>query len=270
MNIICVDDERILLNEAVSICRELPEAGEVTGFVWAREALDYAERRPVDLALLDINMPDMNGIQLAAKIKERQPDTAIIFLTGYSEYAVEAFAVRASGYLLKPVTREALLAEISYALSEKQKRFSGRIFVQTFGNFDIFVEGKPVFFKMAKCKEILAYLVDRRGSGVTRGEIFSAVWEDRTYDRGMQKQLDVYLRSLRATLRECGAEQMVEGQKGVFRVRPEAFTCDAYLFFSGDTHAINAYRGEYMSAYPWASMTESMMYWQLPGRGGNR
>ncbi len=56
---------------------------------------------------------------------------------------------------------------------------------------------------------------------------------------------------------------MIALQKGVVRVRPEAFSCDAYQFFAGDSDAVNAYRGEYMSAYSWASMTESMMYWKI-------
>ena len=105
----------------------------------------------------------------------------------------------------------------------------------------------------------MAYLVDRQGSGVTRAELFAAVWEDRPYDRGMQKQLDTYIRSLRDTLREYGAEEIMELSKGILRVRPETFTCDAYRFHAGDSEAINAYRGEYMSTYSWASMTESIL-----------
>ncbi|MBR3740776.1 MAG: response regulator, partial [Clostridia bacterium] len=82
------------------------------------------------------------------------------------------------------------------------------------------------------------------------------------YDRGMQKQLDVYIRSLRESLREYGAEEILEMEKGTLRVRPETFVCDAYQFFAGDSDAINAYRGEYMSAYSWASMTESILSWK--------
>lgn len=263
MRAICVDDEEILAKEMAQMCLDLPEIREAKSFVRAKEALAWLQDNPVDLALLDIHMPDMNGLELAAAIKRKQPETAIIFLTGYAQYAVEAFAVRASGYLLKPVTKEALAADVAYALSGKRKQLSGHVMVHTFGNFDLFVDGKSVSFKMAKCKEILAYLVDRQGTGVTRAEIFAAVWEDRLYDRKMQKQLDVYIRALRETLRTNGLEEMMEIKKGVIRIRPETFLCDAYLFYSGDSDAINAYRGEYMSSYAWASMTESMMYWKM-------
>ncbi len=266
MKAICVDDERTVLEDTLAMCRELPEIHEAVGFGRAEEALAWMEGNRVDLALLDIHMPGMNGLELASRIKERWPDTAIIFLTGYAQYAVEAFAVRATGYLLKPVTKEKLAADVAYASSRCRRQPDDRIVVRTFGNFDVFVEGKAIGFRMARCKELLAYLVDKQGSGVTRAEIFAALWEGRVYDRKMQKQLDVYIRSLRATLREHGAEEMLEMHKGMIRVRPETFTCDAYLFSAGDPRAVNTYRGEYMNAYSWASMTESMMYWKVMGK----
>ena len=248
------------------MCRELPQISEVKGFSRPDEVLTWLEKNPADLALLDIDMPGMNGLELAAAIKGKRPETAVVFLTGYSQYAVDAFSVRATGYLLKPVSKEKLTEEVAYVLSNKKKRLSGDVVVQTFGNFEIFAEGKPVHFKMAKCKEILAYLIDKQGTGVTRAEISSVLWEDRIYDRKMQKQLDVYIRSLRETLRGCGIEEIFEMQRGSLRILPEKLTCDAYLFFDGDSDMVNAYRGEYMSAYSWASITESMMYWRVMNR----
>ena len=269
MRAICVDDERILAEELAAMCMELPEIHEVKSFVWASDALDWLESNPVDLALLDIDMPEINGIQLAAKIKNKWPETAIIFITGYSQYAVDAFAVRAVGYLMKPVTRNALVADVSYALSGKRKKLTGRVIVRTFGSFDVFVDDKPVKFKMAKCKELLAYLVDRQGSSVPRAELSSVIWEDRVYDRRQQKHLDTYIRVLRQTLKEYGIESMVEMQGGSLRAVPEQFVCDAYLFFSGDSDMINAYRGEYMNTYSWASITEGAMFWKQ-GEPGER
>ena len=128
------------------------------------------------------------------------------------------------------------------------------------------MDERPVSFKLAKAKEILAYLVDKQGSGVTRSELFAAVWEDSLYDRRMQKQLDVYIRSLRETLQEYGIPEIMEMEKGVLRVKPETFICDAYLFYSGDSDTINAYRGEYMSSYSWASMTEAILSWRTTNR----
>ena len=262
MRVICVDDERLLMEDTVAMCRELPEVSDVTGFTQSRDALLWIEDNPVDLVLLDIDIPDINGIELAIKIKNLSPDTAVIFTTGYAKYAVDAFAIHASGYLLKPVSIEALAENISYVFSQRQSIPKKQVSIRTFGMFEVFVDSQPVKFKMAKCKEILAYLVDKQGSSVKRAQLASILWEDRPYDRKLQKQLDVYIRSLRDSLKEYDIERIFEMRRGTLRVVPEEFECDVYRFFAGDPDAINAYRGEYMSAYSWASITEGMMFWQ--------
>lgn len=267
MRVICVDDERILMEDTVAMCRELSGIDEVNGFTSAIDALEWLGSHRVDLALMDIDMPDMSGIELAIRIKDRSPDTAVIFLTGYAKYAVDAFKIRASGYLLKPVSKEALAADVAYVLAGRQNRAeqnSGekQVKITTFGSFEVYVDGQPVKFQMAKCKELLAYLVDKQGGSVTRAQLASILWEDRPYDRKLQKQLDVYIRSLRDTLKEYGIERIFVMTGGTLRIVPEGFDCDVYRFFAGDPDAINAYRGEYMSAYSWASLTEGRMYWE--------
>ena len=263
MKVICIDDEPLAVEYTLSQCAQIPEIHETQGFIDAEEALVWLRDHKADFALLDINMPKIDGITLAAQIKKIDPQLAIIFLTAYREYALDAFAVHPAGYLLKPVSLERLAAEIRYVYEEKRTSAPAHIMVKTFGDFDIYVDGRPISFKLAKSKEILAYLVDRQGSGVSRADLFAVIWEDELYDRRMQKQLDVYIRSLRETLREYGVPEIMEMEKGVLRVNPRNFICDAYLFYSGDSDTINAYRGEYMSSYSWASMTEGILSWKI-------
>ena len=262
MNVICVDDEPLAVEYTLKQCRQLPEIDRAEGFTDAESALAYLREHSADIALLDINMPDTDGIALAAQIKQLRPQTAILFLTAYKQYAFDAYAVHPAGYLLKPVSLESMAEEVTYIHRARHAAAASHIHVKTFGYFDVYVGDKPISFRLAKSKEILAYLVDKQGNGVTRPDLFAAIWEDQLYDRKMQKQLDVYIRSLRESLREYGAEEMLEMEKGTLRVRPETFICDAYLFFAGDSDTINAYRGEYMSAYSWASMTESILSWR--------
>ena len=263
MKVICVDDEPLAVKYTLGQCAKLPEISETQGFTNAREALDWIAGHSADIAILDINMPQIDGITPAARIKQLRPRTAILFLTAYKEYALDAYAVHPMGYLLKPVSREKLAAEIQYACGEQKAVSPAHIYIKAFGYFDVYADDKPISFKLAKSKEILAYLVDKQGSGVTRADLFAAIWEGGLYDRRMQKQLDVYIRSLRDSLREYGVEEILAIEKGTLRVRPETFVCDAYLFFAGDSDTINAYRGEYMSAYSWASMTESILSWKI-------
>ncbi len=259
MRVICVDDEKLLADHVTELCRALPMVEEAVSFSRPLQALEWMEDHRADLALLDIDMPGMNGMELAARIKQKYPETAILFLTGYSQYALDAFRLHVNGYLLKPVDPDRLAAEVDYVFSGKRNAQHAPIEARTFGNFDLFVDGKPVTFKQAKCKELLAYLVDRRGSGVTRAEAFAILWEDRLYDRPMQKQFDVIIRSLRDTLQEHGIAAILEIRSGNLRIRPDLIDCDLYRFLNGDVSALNAYRGEYLNGYAWAELTEGYM-----------
>jgi len=264
MNLICVDDEALVLQYTLAVIRSVvPSSDEVHGFTSSAEALEWAAANPVDLAILDIDMPVINGLELAARIRQIRPAASIIFLTGYSEYAVDAFSMHVSGYLLKPVSRDKVADEISYALEKKDTESSApapaRISAVCFGGFDLLVDGEVVSFARSKSKELLAYLVDRHGSSITRAEAAAVLWEDSFYDRSMQKQLDVVMRSLRATLTNYGVEDILEIQKGSIRIRPEMIDCDLYRFTEGDANAIDSYRGEYMTAYSWAEFTAAYL-----------
>lgn len=263
MKAVCVDDERKIMEYTLALLKKQQLIDEAYGFVRSAEVLDWLKENEADIAVLDIDMPDMNGIELAERIKSMRPDTAIIFLTGYSEYAVQAFELHVSGYLLKPVSGDRLAAEIEYALADKKPAMNAHIVARTFGGFDLFVDGKAVSFKRSKSKELLAYLVDRQGNNTTRAEAFAILWENRMYDRPMQKQLDAIIRSLRDTLKEYDIEEIFELKGGNIRIKPELISCDAYEFFAGKADAVNSYRGEYMGSYSWASMTESYMTWKI-------
>ncbi len=257
MKVVCVDDEKHILQHTISLCEKLSRFTEIKGFLRSEEALAWLKNHKADLAILDINMPDMNGLVLAAKIKEKYPDTAIIFLTSYAQYAVEAFQIHVSGYLLKPVTLEQLSKEVNFALSEHFSCETAHIFVRTFGNFDLLIDGNIVNFSRSKSKELLAYLVDRQGSFISRTQAASALWEGQQYDRPIQKQLDVIIRSMRSTLKEYDVDEIVEIKNAKLRIIPELLDCDMYRFLDGDIDAVNAYHGEYMNEYSWASPREA-------------
>ena len=134
---------------------------------------------------------------------------------------------------------------------------SSRICVRTFGHFEILLDGRALDFRRSKSKELLAYLVDRRGAGVTRHDAFATLWEDHQYDISMQKQLDVVIRSLRDTLQAYGIGSLFELKSRNLRVLPDMMDCDLYRFLDGDEKTVNAYCGEYMSQYTWARDTEA-------------
>ena len=108
MVIIAVDDEWMALEHAVSvICAAAPGA-EVHAFRNAEAAMQYAKAHVIHVAFLDIHMPKVGGLELAQQLKAQFPEINLIFATGYTRYMPEAFRLRASGYLLKPLGEEAV------------------------------------------------------------------------------------------------------------------------------------------------------------------
>lgn len=273
LKVICVDDERQALQQMLSLCADNPDIGDVRGFSKPRDALNWVQHHACDLALLDIQMPGMDGIMLAGKIQEAQPETSIVFVTRHPQYSVDAWSIHVQGYLLKPVTAERLREETKYFLSlcQPEAQPAAHIEIRTFGGFDVLVDGKPVHFQRSKAKELLACLVEKRGRSISREELHSILWDDRHYDRPAQKQLDVMLRSLRVTLDEYGIGEILSMQRGAIRIEPRTFSCDLYRLLLGDVDAVNEYRGEYMAGYSWASLQEAYLNRQtenLSGAGG--
>jgi two-component SAPR family response regulator len=267
VNILCIDDEPLVLNLMMSQCKELVQKPSVCGFTLADEALGWLRYHDADICLLDIDMPDMDGLVLANKIRELRPSASIIYITAYDSFAVDAFAQHVSGYLLKPVSQERLQAEIDHAIRTSLGKAAlasfPRVEIHTFGAFDVLVDGAVVTFNRTKAKELLAYLVDRQG-GVTRAEAFSILWNDGAYDRRMQKQLDVVIRSLRSTLDRHGVGDIVRLDAGKLSLRTELVSCDLYRFLAGDADAVRSFRGEYLSQYDWACESEGRLdlIWQ--------
>ena len=274
MKAICVDDDRQELLQTLSLCREMLQLTEVEGFSGAEEALAWIKEHPVDLAMLDISMPGLDGLALARSIRMVSPETAILFVAEQAQHAVEAWEIHATGYILKPLTRKRLSDELNYAAEWRRKRAEERqiphIAVQTFGNFDLIVDGRKVNFARSKSKELFAYLVDKKGIRVSRPEIFHKLWPDEEYTRPMQKQLDVIIRSLRTTLTENGIGEILQLDKGMLRIVPQVMDCDMYRLFAGDEQYENEYQGEYMTPYTWANLTEGHIDSELRRRRAAR
>ena len=259
MRVICVDDDEQDLLLAEELCRKLPGVDEVRPFSDPRQVPPWLSKHRADVVLLDIDMPGRTGLELAAEVRNRWANTALIFVTGHPEFALEAYGVHPTAYLIKPLDRERLAAEMDYTLLTRPARDIAHITAQTFGNFEFLVDGKAVGFSRAKAKELLALLVDRRGGGISRRQAFTEMWEDREYDQKMQKYFDVVLHALAKTLKDNGVSEIMELNGGYIRIRPELLDCDLYHFLSGDADALMAYNGEYMNGYSWANMTEAYL-----------
>ena len=147
---IAIDDEQLMLYALLKAIRASEDIKEVVGFSGCDEALDWLEINIPDVAFLDINMRGINGIGLAEKITALHPDCKIVFCTGYEEYAVSAFKIHASGYLLKPISAEDVQKEIDVIKGRKVGK--GILKAKCFGNFDVSCGGEKLTFRRSKSK----------------------------------------------------------------------------------------------------------------------
>lgn len=255
MNIIAVDDEKIALDVLEKAIRKAEPDAEVHAFLLASDALAYAEENPCDTAFLDIEIRDMNGLELAKRLKELNPKANIVFVTGYSQYMGDALSMYVSGYVMKPLDDARVRRELDNLRFPVGKPGARRIRVQCFGNFEIFADGKPIAFSRKKSKELLAYLVDRQGAGVSIPEAAGILFEDCRYSRSRQRQMQYVITDALQSLKAAGAEDVMIRQRSMLSVDPSKFDCDLNAFLSGDAAAVHAYRGEYMVQYSWAEFS---------------
>lgn len=255
MKIIIVDDEEIVLEGMQTLARRLAPDSVVEAYSSARGALAAIEKDRADVAILDIEMPEMSGLELALECKSRCPYINLIFATGYSEYAAEAFGLRASGYLLKPVREGDMRRELENLRNPVAPKLKNRPRIRCFGNFEIFMEGEPVVLHRSKGKEILAYLTDRRGAAVTTRELAAILWEDRVFDLKMSKHLSNIIAELISDLDAAGAGGIVGKRRGELFLRTDEVDCDYFRLLEGDVQALNSFHSEYMTQYPWSEFT---------------
>lgn len=251
---IAVDDEPLMLGALVKAISASPDITNVMQFSGCNETLDFIKDNTADVAFLDINMRGMGGLALAEKIIELCPECKIVFCTGYEEYAVSAFKLHASGYLMKPIAAEDVQIEIDNIKGMRQGE--KLLTVNCFGNFEVYVNGEKLTFKRSKTKELFAFLVDRNGAGVTAAEICSVLWENGDVQKN-QNYIHQLFRDLRQALENVGADAVFLRNNYTYSIVPEKIDCD---YFSYQKTGNPKFRGEYMSQYSWAEETCGLLW----------
>jgi len=259
MKIIAIDDKPLQRRALVSAISEAAPHAEVVACASAREVLELDALDDFNVAFIDIDMPGMNGVDLARELREAHPGINIVFATAYGEYMPDAFALHSSGYLLKPVTAAKVRAELDDLRHPPGTDMSGRLFAKCFGDFEVFAEGEPVAFRRKKSKELLAYLIDRRGAMCSMADVAALFWGDRAGGTSQRSFLRTVVADLRSTLDEAGHPDIIVKRRGEIGVRVGSFDCDYYDFLEGKPAAAASWQGEYMNQYSWAEPTTASL-----------
>lgn len=251
MVIFAADDEVYALKQLVEAIKKAEPLAEVLAFGNPRELLEHARSNSCDVAFLDVQMGELTGIEVAKQLKILHPNINIIFVTGYDAYMHKAIQLHASGYILKPATAESVKAELSNLLNPVVPVEENKLVVKCFGNFEVYADGKVLEFERAKTKELLAYLIDRRGAAVTSGEIRAVLWEDYATDGNTRSYLTKLKKDLTDTLKKAGVEDVFETSWNRYMIRTELISCDYYDYLDNKPEGVRAYNGEYMKQYSW-------------------
>lgn len=257
MKFLTVDDEQAALDILNRALLEAQPDAELQSFSYISEALAQVQEKDFhpDVAFLDIEMPGMSGLEAAKRIREISPRTNIVFVTAYSDYALDAFPLHPSGYLVKPATAEKVRLELSNLRYPVQPDQTCMLRVRCFGSFEVFANGKPVSFAYQKTKEMLAYLVDRRGAACNTAELCAVLWEDKPDTLELRNYLRKLISDLSHTLASVGADGVFVKRRNSFAVAADQLDCDYYRMLRREISAINTYTGAYMSQYSWADMS---------------
>ena len=250
MLFLAVDDEKLQLNKLVDALKEADPNSEILSFNNPLVALEAVKNVKLDVAFLDIEMGGINGVELGKRLKALNPSINIIFVTGYDQYALEAYSMHASGYLTKPVSAERIKLELSnlrYPMPVVNDQ--NRLRAQCFGSFEVFLNNEPIKFSRSKTKEMLAYLIDRRGAMVSVKELSIALF-------GEEKSS--YLRNLVAdlskALKEVNCENAFIKHFNSYGINIKAISCDYYDYLNNEPYAVKAYSGVYMQQYSWEKL----------------
>ena len=251
---IAVDDEALMLRALVSAVRSSPDISEVVQFSDCEKALEYVKENRVNVAFLDINMRGMGGLALAEKIIGYKPNCKIVFCTGYEEYAIPAFKLHASGYLMKPISADDVQKEIDNIKGVRKKE--KLLEVKGFGNFEVYSKGERVVFKRSRTKELFAFLVDRNGAGMTAKQICAVIFPDDTDDNKNTTYLRQLVLDLKTTLKAVGAEDVFRHEAPFYRIDTSLIKCDYVSYLETGKPE---FHGEYMTQFSWAEETCAML-----------
>lgn len=181
-----IDDERLALLQLEKLLQQFSSIEVVGTFINPAEAVSAAHELKPDVVFLDIDMPELNGMQAAEKLQEISSVSDIVFITAYNEYALEAFEVNALDYVLKPVRRDRLgktVRRLEERLSNSPAKAvqDQEMVIQCCPSIKIVRSGQPaqsLKWRTTKAQELFALLLHNRNRFVSKDMLIDSLWPD--------------------------------------------------------------------------------------------
>jgi two-component system, LytTR family, response regulator len=214
MNVLIVEDEKVILDEIADYVCEFDASFQIRTHCDPLEALAMSYD-DVDVALLDIHMPGISGLDLAKRLQDTQKDIKIIFITAYNHYGPEAFELEASDYLLKPVRKERLFRSLQRIAVPADRRTvpesthpnNYRTRIQAFGSLSVLCANEPLRWKRSKSGELFAYLLTHLDQPINKYQLCNDLWPDMDSDKALV-HLQTVTYQLRKSLTPISREEI--------------------------------------------------------------
>ncbi|MFB0634156.1 response regulator [Bacillus rugosus] len=189
MKVLIVDDEHLALLHFKNMLERTKAFQSIMAYQDPIEALEHPETPAVDAVFLDIEMPGVNGIELAEAIQSMNENIQVVFITAYNEFAIKAFELNAIDYLLKPVNYKRLETTVERIRTNNMLRASAEnteahFFIQCSGNLQFYQTLKgvktniPVKWRTSKAREIYSFLLHNLGRVVSKDMLIDLFWAD--------------------------------------------------------------------------------------------
>lgn len=260
MYTLIVDDRELIVKLMLNIMGKLDPGGTHLGANNPGDAIRLAKESPLDVAFLDVEMPgEMNGLALGKRLKEMYPRLNIVIITGHQEYALDAFGLDASGYLLKPLTQEAVAHQLSVLRFDREKAHTDQsLRIRCFGSFEVYHNGVPLDFSYSKSKELLAVLIDRNGAICSNDTLIGCLWPDEPAGQLTKARLRKCLKDLKDTFARTGFPDVIRHQERIgIGLDISRVDCDYFRYLQGESVAVHQFKGKYMTQYGFAEETRA-------------
>ncbi|MDA8443281.1 MAG: response regulator [Peptococcaceae bacterium] len=210
---VLIDDERPALHVLEYFLKDYPEI-EISGiYTNPLEAIDAIKRLQPHVAFIDINMPQLQGIDAAARILDASAGTDIVFVTAFDQYAIEAFELYALDYMLKPVNKERLERTVERLKKKKQPLLQAvassslKLQIRSFGRFRISWENRePIKWRAGKTKELFVFLLHNHNRPISKDVLLDTLWPEENTEKSI-KQLYNGIYYIRKALEAYGVKR---------------------------------------------------------------
>lgn len=183
---VLVDDERLALVKLEFMLKEMEAVHIIASYTDPVQAIQEAPALEPDVIFIDIEMPEVSGLQAAAILQEVCPNANIVFVTAYNQYAVEAFELNAIDYILKPVRHDRLFKTVQrledrLKFAPKSKEVAHELTIRCFQSLRFERGGQPLNnlrWRTSKAQELFAFLLHNRNRFVSKDTLIDLLWPD--------------------------------------------------------------------------------------------